>query len=368
MHEFVGEVNEVYPAMLQAVFKFGERVPSRVAPTIELHPLVAEFENPRRRLVTSYGRAVNVPFMLAEVVHILNGREDLAFLDQFNSQVKEYSDDGVRFNAAYGHRLRHAHGYDQVRDVIKLLKRDRGTRQATLTIWHPDDRHHELVHVESHNGGVGDGWSKEEPRQVKDRACNLLAHLMIRDGVLNWMQVMRSNDAIWGLPYNLMQWTYLMEYIANEVGVELGVYRHIADSFHIYDYHEDEASKVAPFDLYEHQGLRSRSHAPMIADESALEAAVELANHGWSSVHHPGNVPQWVIDFGQIWSSWRSYKELDDAGAQHQLTRANDQIFAAATYRFYWSNRWHKQDPGHPRPDTVRAAWGSTIGDWIMAS
>lgn len=363
MTSFVGEVNMVYPFMVQACVKEGARVPSRVSDTIEIHPAVCEFVNTRRRLVTSYGRPINVPFALAEVVWILAGRDDVAFLEPFNSNIANYSDDGVRFNSAYGHRLRHAHGFDQLEDVIKMLKRDPGTRQATLTLWHSDDRHHELTHVESHNGGVGDGWDKWVPRETKDRACNLLAHLMIREGRLDWMQVMRSNDAIWGMPYNLMQFTHLQEYVANQVGVGVGSYMYIGDSFHIYDYHEDEAKAIEPFDLYDE--MPDRHHSAFIVADNDMEVAQSLATNGWSSTYQPPPCSQWVVDFGQIWASWKAYKDKDDQGAVRCLAVAHDRIYAAATARFYWSNRWHKQDPGQPTRERMITMFGTAVANWI---
>jgi thymidylate synthase len=31
--------------------------------------------------------------------------------------------------------------------------------------------------------------------------------MLLREGRLNWTQFMRSNDALWGTPYNVIQWT-----------------------------------------------------------------------------------------------------------------------------------------------------------------
>lgn len=359
MHTFQGEVNTVYPTMVRATAFKGDRVPSRVADTVELHPVVAEFTNPARRLVTSYGRAVNVPFALAEVVWILAGRNDVRFLSQFNSRIADYSDDGFTFNAPYGHRLRRAQGYDQLTDVIRLLRRDPRSRQATLTVWHTSDMHHELD-----LDGAPEEWV---PRQTKDRACNLLAHLLIRDGKLDWLQVMRSNDAIWGLPYNLMQWTHLHEYVAQQVGVELGVYRHVADSFHIYEYHEEEAAAIEPFDLYD---KLSFEHAPFTFDEyeRELDWAIVLASQGMTQELAGLPLSQWAKDFAQIWEAWRCYKEGLDVLAERVLNNARDKVYSAATYRFFWANRWHKQDDGHPTPDKVRRQWPAEVASWIMAS
>ena len=75
-----------------------------------------------------------------------------------------------------------------------------------------------------------------KPRS-KDIPCNVLSHLLLRKRRLEWLQVMRSNDLVWGLPYNLIQWTYLQEVVAGWLGVEPGQYVHVSDSLHAYNRH-----------------------------------------------------------------------------------------------------------------------------------
>jgi len=60
---------------------------------------------------------------------------------------------------------------------------------------------------------------------------------MIRRGKLEWLQVMRSNDAVWGLPYNFIQFTSLQEILAGWLGVPIGSYNHVSDSLHVYERH-----------------------------------------------------------------------------------------------------------------------------------
>jgi thymidylate synthase len=58
--------------------------------------------------------------------------------------------------------------------------------------------------------------------------------LKVRDGKLDWAQVMRSNDIYKGLPYNLVQFTTLQEVMAGWIGIEVGGYYHLSDSLHVY--------------------------------------------------------------------------------------------------------------------------------------
>jgi thymidylate synthase len=48
---------------------------------------------------------------------------------------------------------------------------------------------------------------------------------------------MRSNDLIWGVPYDVFVFTFLQELAAMELQVGLGTYHHFAGSLHIYDRH-----------------------------------------------------------------------------------------------------------------------------------
>lgn len=58
--------------------------------------------------------------------------------------------------------------------------------------------------------------------------------IKIRKGKLEWTQVMRSNDLVLGLPYNLVQFTSMQEILASWLNVDVGSYNHISDSLHIY--------------------------------------------------------------------------------------------------------------------------------------
>lgn len=48
---------------------------------------------------------------------------------------------------------------------------------------------------------------------------------------------MRSNDAIWGLPYDVFFFSMLQERLAQELGMRLGRYSHFATSLHVYERH-----------------------------------------------------------------------------------------------------------------------------------
>ena len=68
-----------------------------------------------------------------------------------------------------------------------------------------------------------------------DIPCNVLSLPKTRDGRLEWLQVIRSNDVFRGLPYNLVQFTSLQEILAGWLNIECGTYNQVSDSLHVYE-------------------------------------------------------------------------------------------------------------------------------------
>lgn len=190
------------------------RVSPRGKETIEHRgPWITEYARPTERVLFSAARDANPFFHFFESLWILAGRKDVAFLTRFNSNIKEYSDNGVEFHAAYGYRLRRHFKKDQLLAIVELLKREPSTRRAVMAMWDPDS-------------DLQDG---------KDIPCNDMIFFKLRDGVLDMSVANRSNDAIWGAyGANAVQFSVIHEFVASAIGAHVGVYRQTSDSFHIY--------------------------------------------------------------------------------------------------------------------------------------
>lgn len=197
----------------------------KLTDTKEVLHAMLQITDPRQRLV--FGRNINPAFAIAEVIWILSHSNDLHFIKAWNPTMANFSDNGETLYGAYGYRLDRS-GHDQLWRAYKALQHAPHSRQVLLQIW---DYSLDMPHTDGH------------PRS-KDIPCNLMADLKVRDGKLHWMQVMRSNDLIWGTPYNFMQWTTIMEIMAGWLGLELGHYTHIASSLHVYKEHYDELHNV----------------------------------------------------------------------------------------------------------------------------
>jgi thymidylate synthase len=355
MKIFAGnQADEVWARAVATLSLEGDIVPSRNGDTKELLAVTMDIKNPAKRLVTSYGRPVAPAFALAEVLWILAGRQDVAMLQHYNSQIGNYSDDGRVFNAAYGYRLRSEFGHDQIDDVIQLLRADAGSRQAVLNIWSP-------IHDYSYEP---DGT----PNRTADRACNLVAHLLIRNDRLHWLQTMRSNDAFWGTPNNFMQWMHLQQFVANRLGVEMGSYTHVAHSFHLYQQHWDQAMDVRSFDLYGE--LAQDQHGQMFTGHGVLQEVMQYEKvyraGGTTMVPDPAAVGPYWHQVLAVLRAWSLYKANEDRAAFTTLMSMQDQVLAAAQIRYFYWWRWHKKDYASLIKDLV-GRFPESVEQWIGA-
>jgi thymidylate synthase len=197
----------------------GTKQSSRIGDMREILHSAMSIIDPRQRWVTSRFPPMNPAFAIAEVIWILTGRNDSRFLNYFNRQLPRFAGEGETYHGAYGHRLRNNLGIDQLDRAYQALKVKPESRQVVLQIW--DSR----IDLPSY---LGEEASRDVP-------CNVASLLKVREGKLEWMQIMRSNDLYRGLPYNIVQFTTLQEVIAGWLDLELGEYNQISNSLHVYE-------------------------------------------------------------------------------------------------------------------------------------
>ena len=184
----------------------------------ELLHAVLEIEDPRQHWVFSRTPAINPSFALVEVFWIASGRQDARLPAFWNPRLPEFCGNTPVLHGAYGYRLRAHFGIDQLDRVHRLLEARPESRQAVLELWDPVA---DLPHADG------------KPVRA-DIPCNVVAMPKVRDGRLEWLQVMRSNDLFRGLPYNLVQFASIQEMLAGWLGLEVGSYLHVSDSLHVY--------------------------------------------------------------------------------------------------------------------------------------
>jgi len=79
---------------------------------------------------------------------------------------------------------------------------------------------------------------------TKDSPCTTTLQFFVRDQRVHAVVYMRSNDVIWGLPYDVFVFSVLQEMLACDLGCEVGTYTHIAGSLHLYERHFELANRI----------------------------------------------------------------------------------------------------------------------------
>jgi thymidylate synthase len=183
------------------------------------NPVMTVYKCPEERVLFYPSRDANPFFHLFEALWMLAGRDDLEYVQQFNKRMEDFSDDGTTLNGAYGYRWREYWLKDQLDLLIEHLTDHPDSRRAVLQMWSVDD----LQKI------VDDPTCKDVP-------CNTQVYFKIRKGGLQMTVTCRSNDIIWGTyGANAVHFSILQEYVAARLGVPIGTYYHLSDSFHAYE-------------------------------------------------------------------------------------------------------------------------------------
>jgi hypothetical protein len=215
---------------------------SRVGRVLEAPgPVTSTYQRPDERVLFEPRRRANHFFHFFEGLWMLAGRRDVTYVADFVPRMKEFSDDGVNLNGAYGYRWRQHFDIDQIQGAIMALRHNPDDRRVYVGMWDPweDFRNGSPIYAE---GG----------RLSRDVPCNVGLHFYIRQGRLTMTVFNRSNDVVWGAyGANVVHMSMLHEFVARMVGVPLGEYHQISSSFHIYVDRDDvkKLLKDAPIPL-----------------------------------------------------------------------------------------------------------------------
>lgn len=176
--------------------------------------------NPIDRVIVDPGRKMNLAFAIAEWISIMSGIDSIDFFTQFISNYDRFSSNGETLDGAYGPRINYIAkiGDDmkirsQIDGVINILKEDPSSRRAVMSIYQPEDLF---------------GWGGT------NTPCTLSMQFLIRNNKLYGIVNMRSSDVVLGLTYDVFVFTMIQEFVARQLGVELGEYIHNAGSMHFY--------------------------------------------------------------------------------------------------------------------------------------
>ena len=222
------DINDLYEKLVKLVLSSGSTVSPRNLVVKEVEGVHLILTNPHSRIITNQARKEDLQFACGELLWYLSASNKLDFIKFYNKRYRNFSDNGITLHGSYGNRIFKQNNKLSCKksswEVAKnKLLEDQDTRQAVISIY------------DTFRDGV---------LETKDVPCTLTLQFMIRNGKLDCFVNMRSNDAIWGIPYDMFSFTTFQELMAQEIGIPVGVYHHYTSSLHIYRYHFDLAKKI----------------------------------------------------------------------------------------------------------------------------
>lgn len=254
-HMLLNGMSDGYIEILDFIRICGMPSSPRGLPTREVLGASITVINPADNLPVATGRNLNSKIAYAEALQLVAGRSFPELMVRIAPNFKEFTNGGTWFHGAYGPRLR-----NQMHKVMDAIRNDPNTRQAVATIWDPS------------YDGHGD---------VKDTPCTVALQYFRRGDRLHAVTFMRSNDAWWGVPYDIFQFTFLQQHLASSLGLDVGEYNHFVGSLHMYDRDLEAAEDVGVGKVQKFPGqlivLRHDTPWSVIAD--VAEAILANTHH-----------------------------------------------------------------------------------------
>jgi thymidylate synthase len=184
--------------------------------------------DPRARLSWSQDRLV--PYSsIGEVLWYLAGSDEPDFISYYIPAYRDTPLQDGRVPGAYGPRIFGPPPMNQIDSAIALLRQRPTSRRAVAQIFSAAD--------------LAASLGSTDAKDLPEVPCTCTLQFLIRDGKLNLVAHMRSNDAYLGLPHDVFCFTMIQELVARGVGVELGSYFHSVGSLHLYEKDESAARR-----------------------------------------------------------------------------------------------------------------------------
>jgi len=332
---YVIDVRNVNEAWLRAKFLLRAHHtvrPSRVGEVWECDaPVTTLYRNPLERVLFDPLRNANPFFHLFEALWMLAGRNDVSWIERFNSKIRNFVGPAEEQHGAYGYRWRKFFDMDggaeddyadQLLKIIRMLRKNPDERRAVLTMWSP--------------------LADLERPDLADVPCNLIITFKIRDGKLAMIVFCRSNDVVMGCyGANVVHMSILQEYMAAMIGVPVGGYWQVSDSWHAYTERWKEfGGEVLGEVVYDPYQEGSRAFPtvqpyPLVKVPESFDD--ELQYWMMRSTDRSFSNPFFPEVAEPLWASWQAYKsgDLEKAILFADLCEASDWSATAVQ----WLNR-----------------------------
>lgn len=210
--------------------------------------------NPRDRITNNPFRQMSLSFAFGEFLWYLRGSDRLDIIEYYSKMYPSFSDDKITVNGAYGTRI-FGGELSQWEQVKSILMRDPDSRQAVISIYQPRDLFSSSL----------------------DIPCTCVLQYFIRNGQLNAITYMRSNDIYLGMPYDIFSFTMLQEMLSLELNVTLGSYTHMVGSLHVYEKHFNIFDSLVETENPSDQSMSTMTNEAVTSEQIALILQAEHA-------------------------------------------------------------------------------------------
>ena len=202
--------NEAFEYFYKYISKYG----TDFRDTKTLFNIGFAIHRPMLNAIVTKERKWSKEYAEAEWQWYLSGDRNISKIEYIYGKIpeiwKRMADGDGNVNSNYGYQWQRNKQLDK---VISLLKREKYTRQATISIY--------------------DG--KEIDKYTYDTPCTYAVQFTIVDNRLNMCVTMRSNDLWYGFCNDQYQFSRLQELVAKEINMDIGTYYHFAHNLHIYN-------------------------------------------------------------------------------------------------------------------------------------
>lgn len=162
--------------------------------------------------------------IIIELLWFLYGDTNVRWLQERKVSIwNEWADESGDLGPVYGKQWRHwetADGreIDQIGALIDLIRRDPASRRQIVTAWNPG-----------------------ELKRMALAPCHCLFQTQVAAGRLNLQLYQRSADVFLGVPFNIASYALLTHMLAQQCGLEPGVFVWTGGDCHLYSNHLDQA-------------------------------------------------------------------------------------------------------------------------------
>ncbi|HEY0413526.1 MAG TPA: thymidylate synthase [Allosphingosinicella sp.] len=162
--------------------------------------------------------------IIIELLWFLRGDTNIAWLKENRVGIwDEWADANGDLGPVYGKQWRNWEGpdgvkVDQIANLIDLINRDPASRRQIVSAWNP-----------------------AELDRMALAPCHCLFQTQVAAGRLNLQLYQRSADVFLGVPFNIASYALLTHMLAQQAGLEPGVFVWTGGDCHLYSNHLEQA-------------------------------------------------------------------------------------------------------------------------------